>query len=110
MIVSPFVSDAIVKRYAESGSLTLVSRPDELDKLPHATLERCERVFMLHRQAVSDDLDDRDETELDGLHAKLFVIDRRLRSVSGTLTDVSYAYAVLPDALRAPRAAVMRSR
>ena len=76
MIVSPFLSDAIVKRYAESGSLTLVSRPDELDKLPRATLEHCERVFMLHRQAVSDDLDDRDETELDGLHAKLFVIDQ----------------------------------
>ena len=40
-------------------------------------MEKCERLFVLNRQAVGDDQDQSDDasTELDGLHAKIFVID-----------------------------------
>jgi hypothetical protein len=77
LIVSPFVSAGFVDRFTKDAQVTLVSRLEELDKLPRQTLEKCERLFVLNRQAIGDDLDQSDEasTELDGLHAKIFVID-----------------------------------
>jgi hypothetical protein len=78
LIVSPFVSASFVDRFTTSAQVTLVSRLEELDRLSHATLEKCARLFVLNRQAVGDDRDQSDDasTELDGLHAKIFVIER----------------------------------
>ena len=78
LIVSPFVSASVVDRFTTSAQVTLVSRLEELDSLPHATLDKCARLFVLNRQAVADNLDQSEAatTVPDGLHAKIFVIER----------------------------------
>ena len=78
LILSPFVTASFIDQFTTSGKVTLVSRLEELDKIPRPSLEKCERIFVLNRQASGDDLDQSDDlsTELDGLHAKLFVVDQ----------------------------------
>lgn len=81
LIVSPFVSNSIVRDFLDHTEEThLVSRPESLQELPQETLQRCKSVSFLAPE-LADESDDaappleRDEV-LDGLHAKLFVIDR----------------------------------
>jgi hypothetical protein len=81
LIVSPFLSDAVVRDFLEYGGAThLISRPDSLQDLPVETLRACESVYFLQRQLTEEpnaDVPSADRGEvLDGLHAKLFVIDR----------------------------------
>jgi hypothetical protein len=79
LIVSPFVSDSVVREFLDhTGHTHLVSRLECLQELPQATLQRCKSVRLLAPD-LADESDDqapceRDEV-LDGLHAKLFVID-----------------------------------
>ena len=81
LIVSPFVSNSVVCDFLDHTEEThLVSRPEGLQELPQETLLRCKSVSFLAPE-LADESDDeappleRDEV-LDGLHAKLFVIDR----------------------------------
>jgi hypothetical protein len=80
LIVSPFVSNTVVRDFLNHTEQThLVSRPECLQELPQETLQDCESVRFL-----APELTDQSDEEfpiaanevLDGLHAKLFVIDR----------------------------------
>ena len=96
LIVAPFVGASFVDRFTKHAKVTLVSRLEELDKLPRSTLEKCERLFVLNRQAIGDDLDQSEDAghELDGLHAKIFVIDHGWNSsvLSGSFNATLSAF------------------
>jgi hypothetical protein len=98
LIVSPFISASCLDHFTSDAKVTLVSRLEELDKLPRSTLQKCERLFVLNRQAVGDDLDESDDatTELDGLHAKIFVVDQGWRSsvFTGSFNATGAAFAI----------------
>jgi hypothetical protein len=79
LIVSPFISDSVVRDFLDHTEEThVVSRPECLQELPQKTLQRCESVRFLAPELADESDDDapseRDEVP-DGLHAKLFVID-----------------------------------
>jgi hypothetical protein len=80
LIVSPFLSNPVVCDFLDhTGETHLVSRPECLQELPQETLHRCKSVWFLAPELVDESDDEvpsgKDEV-LDGLHAKLFVIDR----------------------------------
>lgn len=81
LIVSPFLSNAVIRDFLDNTSEThLVSRPESLQDLPQDTLQDCTSVHVLMTEVGEEETNDdtpavgRDEI-LDGLHAKLFVID-----------------------------------
>jgi hypothetical protein len=81
LIVSPFLTPSVVNEFLDRTNEThLVSRPESLQEMPPETLQRCKSVSFLVPE-LDDESDDevvlleRDEV-LEGLHAKLFVIDR----------------------------------
>jgi hypothetical protein len=79
LIVSPFLSNSVVRDFLDRASEThLVSRTECLQELPQETLQRCASVrFLAPALAQESDEDSYTETGevLDGLHAKLFIID-----------------------------------
>lgn len=77
LIVSPFLSDAVVREFVDHGGAThLVSRPESLQEISNDTIRACATIQCLKPQ-LSDETNDEDQGEvLDGLHAKLFVVDR----------------------------------
>lgn len=80
LIVSPFISNSVVDDFLDhTGETHLVSRPECLQELPQKTLHRCKSVSYLTPELAEESDDDppsgKDEV-LEGLHAKLFVIDR----------------------------------
>jgi hypothetical protein len=80
LIVSPFLSDVVVRDFLDYGGGThLVSRPESLQELPTETLRGCKSVHFLQPQLTDEPNDDAPTVEgreiLDGLHAKLFVVD-----------------------------------
>lgn len=83
LVVSPFLSDELIRRIAEEdGEHILVSRNEELAHLARSSFSRFESVFAMSRKA---DLEERDSGNhgadrsqhppQSGLHAKLFVAD-----------------------------------
>ena len=80
LIVSPFLANSVVRDFIDYGGEThLVSRPESLQDLPQQTLLDCRSVSILTAElteAADDEMPaaGRDEV-LEGLHAKLFVID-----------------------------------
>jgi len=81
LIVSPFLSEAVVKDFLKNKWGTfLVSRPESLQEISQETLRACEGVHFLAPQATGEVNEDEPqlgrEEILDGLHAKMFVIDR----------------------------------
>jgi hypothetical protein len=80
LIVSPFISDSVVRDFLDHTEEThVVSRPECLQELPQKTLQRCESVRFLAPELADESDDDapsENDEVLDGLHAKLFVIDR----------------------------------
>jgi hypothetical protein len=80
LIVSPFISNTVVRDFlAHTDKTHLVSRPECLQELPQRTLQDCESVSFLAPE-MADESDDEATLSkgevLEGLHAKLFVIDR----------------------------------
>jgi hypothetical protein len=80
LIVSPFISNPVVRDFLDHTSeVHLVSRPECLQELPQETLQRCKSVSYLAPELAEESDEDapagKDEV-LEGLHAKLFVIDR----------------------------------
>ena len=72
LVISPFLSEATVRQWStRSGKLTLVSRAEELDALPASAVPKQSYVLSAHVQP----LDERD-SELSGLHAKVYVADQ----------------------------------
>lgn len=99
LIMSPFLSDGLIKEFTEDGVEThLVSRPESFDALPPQTLKKCETLHVLAPEAI-DETDETDlargsEETLDGLHAKLFVIDRGWDSsvFTGSFNATNHAF------------------
>jgi hypothetical protein len=79
LIMSPFVSRSLLDSLLErTNPCTLISRPDELSRLPSDLLERFqERIYILDGAAeeITDETDETPAAGLSGLHAKLFVED-----------------------------------
>jgi hypothetical protein len=78
LIMSPFLKAETISKLSEQReAVTLISRPDELIKLPKEMLSGISRKFILDQGAeVLDEADGQEtESELAGLHAKLVVID-----------------------------------
>jgi hypothetical protein len=81
VIVSPFISEPVVRDFLDSTQTThLVSRPECLQKLTQPILQRCTSVSFLAPELAEESDDGISTSErgqvLDGLHAKLFIIDR----------------------------------
>jgi hypothetical protein len=80
LIVSPFLSNGVVRDFLDHSDEThLVSRQESLQDLPQQTLLDCTSVRVLAPEVVEGSDDEMTaigrEEVLDGLHAKLFVID-----------------------------------
>lgn len=80
LIISPFLSNSVIRDFLDHGGPThLVSRPESLQELPQQTLKDCASVHFLQPQLSDEESDEVSTSErgevLDGLHAKLFVID-----------------------------------
>jgi hypothetical protein len=80
LIVSPFISTPVVRDFLDhTGETHLISRPECLQELPQETLQRCKSVWFLAPELAdesNDEIPSEKDEVLDGLHAKLFVIDR----------------------------------
>jgi hypothetical protein len=81
LIISPFLTPSVVCDFLDHTDEThVVSRPESLQELPSETLRRLKSVSFLSPE-LSEETDDEVATlerheVLEGLHAKLFVIDR----------------------------------
>lgn len=82
-VLSPFVSASAVEMLADAAEepTALVSRPEELARVPAAVLKRFGRCMVLHDQAETDDGEDAPADGgggggLRGLHAKAYVAER----------------------------------
>ncbi len=98
LIVSPFLSDSVIRDFQRPGMTThLVSRFESLQEIPVKTLNDCKSVYFLRPQLSEETLDDTRSPEpgevLEGLHAKLFVIDRGWNSsvFSGSFNATNHA-------------------
>ncbi|MCW1883093.1 phospholipase D family protein [Luteolibacter flavescens] len=81
LIVSPFLSDSVIRDFLMRGRAThLVSRAESLQDIPVDTLKGCKSVHFLRPQlseeAIEEPRNPEPDEVLEGLHAKLFVIDR----------------------------------
>lgn len=81
LIVSPFLSDSVIRDFVETCRLThLVSRPESLQEISPQTLMDCKSIHFLCPQLSGENTEEYRDLGLgevlDGLHAKLFVIDR----------------------------------
>jgi hypothetical protein len=99
LIVSPFVSNIVVSDFLETGGEThLVSRQECLQELPQETLRLCKSVRFLAPEVVDESDDDAATTGsrevLNGLDAKLFVIDRGWDAsvFSGSFNATAHAF------------------
>lgn len=98
LIVSPFIDESVVRKSLDRGCEThLVSRPESLRGIPSETLGSCASVRTLKSEAVESEDDvaaiDRNDV-LDGLHAKLFVVDDgwNARVFSGSFNATEAAF------------------
>lgn len=99
LIVSPFLSPSVVRDFLDhTKEMHLVSRPECLQELPSDTLQRCQSVSFLAPELGEESDDEAALLEsnevLEGLHAKLFVLDRgRNASVfSGSFNATAHAF------------------
>lgn len=99
LIIAPFVSNDVVKRFQALSSEThLVSRLEALQELPPETLQSCKSVFYLMPDLQSESEDDTQPLEetsetLEGLHAKVFVREQGWDShvFSGSFNATNHA-------------------
>jgi hypothetical protein len=80
LVVSPFLTRAFLDNLTDgTDGHILVSRIDELAKLPSAALEPFDQIYTLAEAAQSLECGDEEtkttDTTLTGLHAKLYLID-----------------------------------
>ncbi len=81
LVVSPFLSDQRLRLLSEQGSdHVLVARPEELANVAPRTLARFSSVRVLAEAATPEPSDTERaapaQAELEGLHAKLYVVDQ----------------------------------
>lgn len=79
-VISPFVTSEAIEALAETANepVALVSRPEELSRIPAAKLRKFKSLHVLHEQAESEDGEDTDLAGncLRGLHAKVYLTER----------------------------------
>jgi hypothetical protein len=101
LVISPFVSQGCLTSLAENGGgHVLISRLEELDRLPPGALQDFAEVLVLRDQAALEyDKDDEGESslidaQLVGLHAKVFVLDQGWNATlylgSANATDAAF--------------------
>lgn len=100
LIVSPFVSDEVVQDFLQyEGATHLVSRQEALQELPLETLKECKTVHYLRPEVTTGGVDEPATTGpgevLEGLHAKLFVVDHGWETsvFSGSFNATNHALA-----------------
>lgn len=82
LIVSPFVSDNLLKQvaYKTGASCILLSRIDSLDALSEETLALLEKIYVLDEPAPDEEVEEEGPGESQGnrsdLHAKLYIIEQ----------------------------------
>ncbi len=78
-VISPFVSAHALDSLAMTTQqpIALISRPDEIARIPEIYLARFQSVKVLHESAETDDGDDAvaAEHQTQGLHAKAYIIE-----------------------------------
>ena len=99
LAVSPFVSEQCLSQLGQQGKGNiLISRPEELDQIPSATLDTFAQLYQISPAANPENADDADGTPtcapLVGLHAKLYVADAgqtaRIWTGSANATDAAF--------------------
>lgn len=102
LIISPFVTgeQLATTRSGLRGTTTLLSRPDQLDRLQPSTLDGRLKPMVLNEAANFTELNpensvDPVETGLSGLHAKALIIhdNHRARVIVGSANATTHAYA-----------------
>lgn len=97
LIVSPFVSDGLLKWVTDkTGALcTLVSRMESLDALEKDTIEKFARVFVLDNPDIDENGDEVGQGEYSGLHAKLYVMEQgdKTRVLTGSANATNSAFS-----------------
>jgi len=87
LVVSPFVTAGFLGELSERVPSTLISRPESLEEVAPAILNRFEAVYVLEDAAVEEETDERlpedgsnhdhlADIDVRGLHAKLFIADQ----------------------------------
>jgi len=99
LVVSPFVSESVIRDFlGNSQRVHLVSREESLQAIPLETLQKCESIHCLSPQINVEETDEIQIPEanevLEGLHAKLFVIDHGTKShvFSGSFNATHHAF------------------
>ncbi|MDA9476745.1 hypothetical protein XI03_19955 [Bradyrhizobium sp. CCBAU 65884] len=78
-IVSPFCDEDALSMLAERAAMEaplLIGRSDELGRLSRDVLNRFSRVAVMDEVATAEDGEEPDSGSLQGLHAKIFVVER----------------------------------
>jgi hypothetical protein len=83
LIVSPFLNDGGFDSFEECGSLSVISRPDQLNALDQTTKDLLcvpePNLFVINDYAVLEGNEDEEtgaQWELTGLHAKIYAVER----------------------------------
>ncbi|GLY03137.1 hypothetical protein Acsp01_35160 [Actinoplanes sp. NBRC 101535] len=94
LVMAPFVEEGGLEICAPGqGSLAIIARQEELDRLSDDALEGCD-VFVLSEQFMLDRDEELGAPRLTGLHAKTYVIEkqRRARVLVGSANATRAAY------------------
>ncbi|MCZ4088743.1 phospholipase D family protein [Sinorhizobium psoraleae] len=115
VIVSPFVSDkalsALRDGFSEESSCHVIARAEELDCLSPEVLERF-RIHTLDERAIENDGEDneaRPSVDLEGLHAKAYLVERRQRLQISIGSANATSPALLPQTAHKSNIEVMAS-
>jgi len=99
LVVSPFLSTGVVRGFIDSSEeMHLVSRPESLREVSQEALQACKSVHFLAPELVDETNDESTDVVnsevLDGLHAKLFVIDHGWETsvFSGSFNATTHAF------------------
>lgn len=94
LIMSPFVETGGLDTCAPgTGALTIISRQEQLDRLPDGALDGC-TVFVLNDLAALELGDEAGPAHLLGLHAKTYIVEKghRARVIVGSANATSAAF------------------
>lgn len=97
LVMSPFLTAGLLRQVTASGSRhALISRREALDALPVEALTGFDTTYIL--DAAVENLDEEDDMELTGLHAKVFVVEHRgqvsVYAGSANATDAGFGHNV----------------
>jgi hypothetical protein len=76
LVISPFCSPGGLRICAPGGAFALVSRQDQLDRLPEDTIDDANAFVVSELAGISAEELPADQHILTGLHAKLYVVEK----------------------------------